>query len=155
MSTGIERFRADAADRGIRVEIVSRGRARSLEEAAELLGITPARIVKTLVVKRHDGSFVFALIPGGRKISWAKLRRLLAVNKLSLPDADTAKAVTGYERGTITVLGSETALPVVADATISGSVAIGAGDHEHSARVDAAPYLSAVDATIADISDPE
>ena len=52
-------------------------RPSSLEEAAAILGITPADIVKSLVVKRHDGTFLFALIPGDRQISWAKLRAVV------------------------------------------------------------------------------
>ena len=87
-------------------EIVERLAARSLEEAAGILGIRPADIVKSLVVKHKDGSFLFALVPGDRQISWPKLRALLGVNKLSLPAADTAFEATGYERGTITPLGS-------------------------------------------------
>ena len=85
--TGAERVQADAAARGLEVEIIERPAARSLEEAAELMGITPADIVKSLVVKRSDDTYVFALVPGGRKISWPKLRGLLGVNKLQLPDA--------------------------------------------------------------------
>ncbi|MGH3706224.1 MAG: aminoacyl-tRNA deacylase, partial [Agromyces sp.] len=113
--TGADRVRADAAARGLDVEIIERPAARSLEEAAELMGITPGDIVKSLVVKRSDGAFVFALVPGGRKISWPKLRAVVGVNKLQLPDASLALAATGYERGTITPLGSTTAWPVVAD----------------------------------------
>ena len=64
--------------------------------------------------------FLFALVPGGRKISWPKLRGLLAVNKLQLPDAAQALEATGYERGTITPFGTRTAWPVVADATVAG-----------------------------------
>ncbi|GAH58243.1 unnamed protein product, partial [marine sediment metagenome] len=52
--------------RGLRVDVVERPAANSLEEAADLLGIEPGDIVKTLVVKRHDGGFLLALVPGGR-----------------------------------------------------------------------------------------
>lgn len=155
MSTGLERFQSDAAARGIFVDVVERPRASSLGEAAEMMGIRPDQIVKTLVVKRHDGDFVFALVPGGRKISWPKLRGLLSVNKLSLPDAEVAKAATGYERGTITVLGSLSSLPVYADSTITGRVSIGAGAHGYSAFVDFSDYAKAVGATRGNISDPE
>jgi Cys-tRNA(Pro)/Cys-tRNA(Cys) deacylase len=103
--SGRRRVEDDARHRGIAVRIVERPAARNLEEAAELLGIQPADIVKTLVVKRSDDTFVFALVPGGRKISWPKLRALLHVNKLQLPDASVALAATGYERGTITPFG--------------------------------------------------
>ncbi|GGR35988.1 aminoacyl-tRNA deacylase [Agromyces mediolanus] len=154
--SGVERVRADAAARGLEIEVIERPAARSLEEAAELLGISPGDIVKSLVVKRSDGSYLFALVPGGRKISWPKLRALVGVNKLQLPDASLALAATGYERGTITPLGSTTAWPVYADETIAGRrVSMGAGEHGRSLFVDADALIAAYGATVADLSDPE
>ncbi len=153
---GRERVSADAASRGVDVRIVERPAARSLEEAASLLGLQPSDIVKTLVVKRSDDTFVFALVPGGRKIAWPKLRAVLGVNKLQLPDASVALAATGYERGTITPFGSTTAWPVVADATIPGrTVSMGAGEHGYSLFVDSDALIAAYGATVADITDPE
>ena len=151
---GTERVRADAAARDIPVEIVERPNAASLEEAAELLGISPAAIVKSLVVKRHDGTFLFALIPGDRQISWPKLRAVVGVNKLQLPSQDVALDATGYERGTITPLGSTSPWPVFADAQISGRIALGAGEHGYSAWVQAEDLVRGLDATVADISEP-
>jgi Cys-tRNA(Pro)/Cys-tRNA(Cys) deacylase len=152
---GRERVEADAAARGVPVEVVERPAANSLEEAAELLGITPADIVKSLVVKRHDGTFLFAEIPGDRQISWAKLRAVVGVNKLQLPDKDVAFEATGYERGTITPLGSTTAWPVFVDERIVGRrIAMGAGEHGHSAFMAADDLIRGWDATVADISEP-
>lgn len=154
-AVGRERFLADAAARGLEVQIVERMAARSLEEAAGILGITPADIVKSLVVKHKDGTFLFALIPGDRQISWPKLRALVGVNKLSLPPADVALDATGYERGTITPLGSTNPWPVYADSTITGRrISMGAGEHGYSAFVDADALTSALGAVVADISDP-
>jgi Cys-tRNA(Pro)/Cys-tRNA(Cys) deacylase len=154
--TGSERVRADAAARGLDVEIIERPAARSLEEAAELLGIEPGDIVKSLVVKRSDDTYLFALVPGGRKISWPKLRALVGVNKLQLPDASLALAATGYERGTITPLGSTTAWPVYIDESVVGRrVSMGAGEHGRSLFVDADRLIEALGATVADLSDPE
>lgn len=154
-AVGRERFLADAAARGLEVQIVERMAVRSLEEAAGILGITPADIVKSLVVKHKDGTFLFALIPGDRQISWPKLRALVGVNKLSLPPADVALDATGYERGTITPLGSTNPWPVYADSTITGRrVSMGAGEHGYSAFVEADALTSALGAIVADISDP-
>jgi len=153
---GRARAEADAEARGVSIRIVQRPPAGSLEEAASLLGIEPGDIVKTLVVKRSDGTFVFALVPGGRKISWPKLRTLLGVNKLQLPDARIALEATGYERGTITPFGSTTAWPVVADEAIPGrTIALGAGAHGYSLFAHADDVVRAFDATVADITDPE
>ena len=153
---GRARVLADAAARGLQIDIVARPAAHSLAEAAELIGVPPSGIVKTLVVKRHDGDYLFALVPGGRKISWAKLRAAVGVNRLSLPDASLALAATGYERGTITPLGSVTAWPVFADASIVGRrIALGSGEHGYSAFVDADRLIASLDAVVADITDPE
>jgi Cys-tRNA(Pro) deacylase len=149
----LERVQEDADERGIGVEFVARPAAESLEEAAALLGIAPAGIVKSLVVKRSDGTFLFALIPGDRQIAWPRLRAAVGVNKLQMPSAESALEATGYERGTITPLGSTTAWPVFADERIAGRIAMGAGAHGYSAFVDAAELLHGLDATIADISD--
>ncbi|UDF14725.1 YbaK/EbsC family protein [Antiquaquibacter oligotrophicus] len=152
--SGRERVARDAEARGITIDIIERPNASSLEEAAAILGVDPSVIVKSLVVKRHDGSFLFALVPGDRQISWAKLRSVVGVNKLQLPDASLALEATGYERGTITPLGSTTAWPVFADERIVGKrIAMGAGEHGYSAWVEADDLIAGFDATIADISD--
>jgi Cys-tRNA(Pro)/Cys-tRNA(Cys) deacylase len=148
-----QRVLEDAAKRGIAVEIVERPEAGSLEEAARILGVDPGTIVKSLVVKRSDGTFLFALIPGDRQISWPKLRGVVGVNKLQLPDAAQAFEATGYGRGTITPLGSTTAWPVYADERIVGTrIAMGAGEHGLSAWVDADDLIRGLNATVADIS---
>jgi Cys-tRNA(Pro)/Cys-tRNA(Cys) deacylase len=152
---GRERFLADAAARGLDVHVVERPAANSLQEAARILGIGSGDIVKSLVVKHKDGSFLFALIPGDRQVSWPKLRKLLGVNKLSLPAAQTAFEATGYERGTITPLGSTSSWPVYADRSITGRrISMGAGEHGYSAFVDADALTAALGAVLADITEP-
>lgn len=153
MTNGRDRVLADAAARGLAVEIVERPAATSLEEAATLLGLTPRDIVKTLVVRAHDGSYLFALIPGDKQISWPKLRSVVGVNQLSMPSSDLAFEATGFERGTITPIGSHGSWPVYADVSIVGArVALGAGEHGYSAFVDADALIAAYGATVADIS---
>ena len=150
-----DRVLEDARRRSIPVEIVERPAASSLEEAAALQGIRPSDIVKTLVVKRHDGSYLFALVPGDRQIAWAKLRAAVGVNRLRLPDAAAALEATGYERGTITPFGSSTAWPVYADESISGRrVSMGAGRHGRSLWVEADDLVRGFDAEVADITEP-
>jgi Cys-tRNA(Pro)/Cys-tRNA(Cys) deacylase len=153
MTNGRDRVLADALARGLAVEIVERPAANSLEEAAALLGLTPRDIVKTLVVRAHDGSYLFALIPGDKQISWPKLRAVVGVNKLAMPSPELALEATGFERGTITPIGSLGSWPVYADASIVGArVALGAGEHGYSAFVDADALIAAYSATVADIS---
>jgi Cys-tRNA(Pro) deacylase len=149
------RVRQAASALGLSVELVERPAAGSLAEAAALLGLDPDDIVKTLVVSRSDGSYLFALVPGDRSISWPKLRAVVGVNKLHMPDAERALEATGYERGTIVPLGSTHPWPVFADERIRGRrIALGAGAHGFSLFVDADVLVAALSATVADITAP-
>ncbi|GAA3742638.1 hypothetical protein GCM10022239_17700 [Leifsonia bigeumensis] len=72
-----------------------------------------------------------------------------------MPEEALAIEATGYGRGTITPLGSTTAWPVFADATIPGHrIAMGAGERGYSAFVDADALLASLGATVADITEP-
>jgi Cys-tRNA(Pro) deacylase len=134
--------------------VLTHGPVHSVEEAAAALGIEVADVVKTLVVRRGDDDFLFVLVPGDRAISWPKLRALLGVSRLSMPDAAEAKRVTGYERGTITVFGSTTAWPVIADERIRGRrVSLGAGQRGVAFLVEADDAVAAVQGTYADVTD--
>lgn len=152
-AAGLTRVRAAASSRGLEVEIRERPAAKSLAEAAELLGLSPAGIIKTLVVKRADDTFLFALVPGDRAISWPKLRAVVGVNKLQMPDAAIALAATGYERGTIVPLGADGDWPIFADERIVGKrIAMGAGAHGYSLFIEADDLIASYGATVADIS---
>ena len=141
---------------GVAYRVIRHGPVRSLAEAARARGVAPADVVKTLVVRRGSGDFLFVLVPGDRVISWPKLRELLGVSRLSMPDAEVAKQATGYERGTITPLGSVRAWPVIADERLHGrEITLGAGEHGLALAVDADEILQALDASVADISDAE
>lgn len=152
---GEQRAAEALAARGVAHTITRHGRVGSLAEAAEARGVAPADIVKTLVVRRGEDDHLFVLVPGDRAISWPRLRAHLGVNRLSMPDADEAREVTGYERGTITPFGSRRHLPVVADASLAGrTVSIGAGAHGVAATVSADEVVAVLRADLADVTDP-
>ncbi|WP_084040524.1 aminoacyl-tRNA deacylase [Demequina sp. NBRC 110053] len=143
-------------------DVTVHGPVRSLEEAAEERGVDPRQILKTIVVRRGEDDFLFVLVPGDRQISWPKLREHLGVSRLSMPDKEIAREVTGYERGTITPFGASlsprgTAWPVIADALIvsrEGPVSIGGGAHGVAASVHPAQLVEVLDATVADVTEP-
>ena len=141
---------------GIPFEVTRHGKVASLAEAAAARGVDPAKLIKTIVVRRGEGDYLFVLVPGDRQISWPKLRELLGVSRLSMPSKEVAFEVTGYERGTITPFGSFPRWPVVADSRRGepGPVSIGGGAHGVGATVDAVDLTAALDATVADVTDP-
>jgi len=138
----------------LRYHVVRTQRARSAEESASFQGIGLGQLLRTIVVRRGANDYVFVLVPGGREIDWRKLRAHLGVSRLSLPDADEAKAATGYERGAITPLGSRAAWPVIGDATIPsiGTVAIGGGGHGINLHLDGHDLVEFLNADVADVT---
>ena len=145
----------EAADSlGLGYQVTRHGPVRSLEEAADARGVAPSAVVKTIVVRVADDDYRFVLVPGDRQIAWPKLRGLLGVNRLSMPDAETARRVTGYVRGTITPLGSTTAWPVIADQRMTGRISLGGGAHGVALSLDATELVTALGATVADVTEP-
>jgi Cys-tRNA(Pro) deacylase len=142
---------------GVPYRVVRSEAAQSAEEAAEIQGIDLAALIRTIVVRRGEQDYVFVLVPAGRRFDWPKLRAHLGVSRLSLPDADEARAVTGYERFTITPFGATRAWPVIADASLAGRpvVSIGGGARGVSIHLTAADLFAATSADVVDVSQPE
>src|SRR5512144_2674989 len=82
---------------GVPFRVVRTERAGSAEESAALQGIPVGALLRTIVVRRGAGDYLFVLVPAGRRFDWSRLRTLLGVRRMTLPDAEEARAVTGYE----------------------------------------------------------
>jgi Cys-tRNA(Pro)/Cys-tRNA(Cys) deacylase len=145
------------AELGIPHRVVVTSPASSVRESADLQGITVDALVRTLVVRRGDDDYLFVLVPGGRRFDWPKLRGHLGVRRLSLPDADEARRVTGYERGAITPFGASHAWPVIVDASALALpvVAIGGGARGTNLHLAPADLVRATEGIVADVSIPE
>lgn len=134
-------------------EVIRHRRVDSLEEAAALRGVDPSDVIKTMVVRRAENDYIFALVPGDRVIDWPKLRDILGQRRLSMPSAEEAFTVTGYVRGTITPFGGERRLPVFADNRLTGTlVSIGGGAHGVSITIDGTVLMRILGATVADLT---
>lgn len=142
---------------GVDHRVVRTRPAGSPEESAGLQGIPLGSLLRTLVVRRGEDDYLFVLVPGGRRFDWPKLRAHLGVKRMSLPDADEARSVTGYERGAITPFGATTAWPVIADAAalLPDLVAIGGGARGVNVHLRPADLVASLSASVADISIPD
>ena len=138
---------------GVEHKVITHERVGSLEEAAGLRGVDPSAVIKTMVVRKGEGEYVFVPVPGHRVIDWKKLRDTLGERRLSMPDSDEAKDVTGYVRGTITPFGSSHEWPVVADTlAASGLVSVGGGAPGVSITVEGSDLVSILGARVADVT---
>jgi Cys-tRNA(Pro)/Cys-tRNA(Cys) deacylase len=143
-----------ASAAGLRFDVVQTERPSSAEESAALQGIGLGQLLRSIVIRRGAEDYVFVLVPGGRQIDWPKLRAHLGKSRLSLPDQEEAKAVTGYERGAITPFGSSTPWPVVADATVLAQerVAIGGGARGVNLHLTSSDLVRVLGAQVADVT---
>ena len=134
--------------------VVRTERAGSAEESASLQGIPTGALLRTIVVRRGDDDYLFVLVPADRRVDWPKLRTHLGVRRLTLPDADEARAATGYERYTITPFGATRAWPVIVDSSAVGHevVSVGGGGFGINVHLAPADLVAALAAEVVDVS---
>lgn len=141
-----------AQELGLTHRVIRYGEVDSAQEAAHDFGLSAFSGTKSLLVRRGEGDHLLVLVPGNRSISWPKLRAVLGVSRLSMPDAEAAFTITGYRRGTITPLGLS--LPVVMDERLVGtSIRLGSGAPGVAIGVLADDIAAAYQATVADVTD--
>ena len=141
------------AKSGLSHEIVRTEPASSAEESARFQGVGPEQLLKSIVVRLGEGDFIFVLVPGPRQIDWKKLRKHLGVSRVSMPDREEAKRVTGYDVGTITPFGSDTQLPVIIDASAAeGTVTIGGGARGVNIHADVKELAVVLEANFVDVT---
>ena len=142
---------------GIPHRVIRTAVPESAEESASLQGIPLGALLRTIVVRRGADDYLFVLVPAGRRFDWPKLRAHLGINRMTLPDADEARAVTGYVRYTITPFGSSRAWPVIADDSITGLPVVAIGGGAHGVNLHLAPddLVAALGAEVVDVTQPE
>ncbi len=142
---------------GVPFRVVRTEIARSAEESAALQGIPLGSLLRSILVRRAADDFLFVLVPGGRRFDWPKLRAHLGTSRLSLPDADEARAETGYERGAITPFGARRPWPVIADSSVAvlDIVAIGGGARGVNVHLAPQDLIAATGADVVDVTMPE
>ncbi len=142
---------------GIPHRVVQTELPDSPEESAALQDIPMGALLRTIVVRRGEGDYLFVLVPAGRRFDWPRLRAHLGVKRLSLPDPDEAHAVTGYVRFTITPFGSTRAWPVIVDASAMAHevVSVGGGVRGLNIHMTPADLVSALGAEVVDVTTGE
>ena len=134
----------DELDRtGVVYRAVPYGEVRSAAEAAAARGVPIDALVKTLVVRISDGDYALVLVPGDLGLDYQKLRAHLGVRRLTMPDAEEARAATGYARGTITPFGAGDHR-VIVDRTLLGhdEISLGSGAPGWAIHLDPAVLLA-------------
>jgi Cys-tRNA(Pro)/Cys-tRNA(Cys) deacylase len=85
-------------------------------EAAEALGVDPARVFKTLLASL-DQRLVVGIVPVSGQLDLKALARALGGSKAVMADVAAAERATGYVAGGISPVGQKRSHPTVLDAS--------------------------------------
>lgn len=121
-------------------------------EAAEALGVEPARIFKTLIA-RLDGRLAVGIVPVAGQLDLKALAAALGGKRAALAEVADAERATGYVHGGISPLGQRKPLPTAIDesATTYDTIHVSAGRRGLQVELAPADLVRICQATVAPI----
>lgn len=140
--------------RGIEHEVLTYRYVRmGAQIAAEAIDKPPEIVLKSLVFRADDGSFLFALVGGDASVSTRSLGRASGHKHVEPAPPRDAERVTGYRVGGISPFGARHTLPVVLDERTAShpSLIINAGARGTLVRVATDDLIRVLGASVADI----
>ncbi len=126
-------------------------------EAAELLGLDPARVFKTLIVDTSSQGrpqMAVGIVPVSTKLDLKAVASALGTKKAVMADPTAAARASGYVVGGISPIGLRTPLPTVVDASAHRheTVYVSAGRRGLDLEISPTHLVDLLDATCAEIS---
>lgn len=118
----------------------------TVAEAAEVIGVEPGRIAKTLALK-INGEIMLLVTRGDARLDNARCKAALGGRPRML-DAEATLAATGHALGGVCPFGLATALPIVADRSLLAypTVFPAAGSRTSSVEVEPQRLAKLIDA---------
>jgi Cys-tRNA(Pro)/Cys-tRNA(Cys) deacylase len=135
------------------------GEKRGALETANLLGVDPAIVYKTIVVTRAGlGKPILAVIPGPNRVDLRLVAAVLNVKKVNLPTEREAEQITGLQAGGISPLALlNRGFQVIIDSSAQSlpEIHISAGERGLNIRLPVAALVELTHAILATVSSPE
>jgi Cys-tRNA(Pro)/Cys-tRNA(Cys) deacylase len=125
------------------------------EDVAEDLGIPLAQVVKAMIVRCSDRSFVLVVIPGDKQLSLKKVGGVLEDKGVELATHRDAERVTGFRVGAVSVLGfrrSDIATYVDQSVLEMDKVIISSGRPDAGLEVNPHDLMPALEAQVGDFA---
>jgi Cys-tRNA(Pro)/Cys-tRNA(Cys) deacylase len=121
-------------------------------QAAEALGVPPARMLKTLMAL-VDGRPVCAVIPSHREVSMKALAAVFSGKSARMMAPADAERLTGYRVGGISPFGQKRTAPTVVETAALAEATVFVNGGQRGLQIEAAPtdLARAMSATIASI----
>jgi Cys-tRNA(Pro)/Cys-tRNA(Cys) deacylase len=127
---------------GVRVELHEYahdpGAASYGIEAAEALGVDPARVLKTLVAA-VDGALWVAVVPVEAQLDLKRLAAAAGGKRAAMAPVVDAERATGYVAGGISPLGQRRSLPTVVEASALAHATVFVSGGRRGLEIELAP----------------
>ncbi len=140
---------------GVEYERLPHRHTETAVAEAVAIGVTPAQVAKTLVVKTSEG-FARAVIPASERLDLRRLREIVGATKDTIAlasETELAGAYPMFELGAVPPFGGPSGDRVFVDRRIAAqeTVLLEAGTHEESFRLKSDELVRLARAEIVDI----
>lgn len=101
----------------------------SLEQAALERNEQPEQVVRSIVFRLGEGTFLMVLMPGPGQIPWKALRKYLGQSRMTMANEEELLQATGYRPGTVTPFGLPQPMRILIDRGViqQNEVSLGSG----------------------------
>jgi Cys-tRNA(Pro)/Cys-tRNA(Cys) deacylase len=129
----------------------------SLEQAAQERGLDPTQIIRSLLFRCEEESYVLVLMAGPERVHWPKLRRHLGVSRITTATSDQVQEVTGYPPGAVSPFGLSSPLRILADHRLLDheEISLGAGIPNAGVILKRDDLLNALELEMGDFGEDE
>jgi Ala-tRNA(Pro) deacylase len=156
--SGSKMATAALAASGVPFELLPHPPTETALAEAHVLGVTPSRVAKTVILQTPTG-YVRAVLPASRRLNLHKVRLALGEESIRLAREDELRsAYPEFELGAIPPFGGLRPDPVVLDVALAqgDAVVLEAGTTSLSVRLAAADLIAVLgEPELADICDEE
>lgn len=102
-------------DKGIDYEVHEHEPVYTNPVMAEVLGVSEAETVKSLVLTTKEKTMVVLVMPGNKKVDWKAAAKTVNTKKVSFAKPEAVSEAVGCEVGCVPPFGHLTDLPVFVD----------------------------------------
>ena len=131
---------------GARYRVIEHPAEGRSDEVSRIRGTAPGQAAKAMLCKARDGAgaLVLAILPGDRRLDFAKVAAAAGVRKATLASPEEAMQATGCAIGAIPPFAFSEAIALVVDPGLVQEwpeIAFNAGRLDRSMVLDTADYL--------------
>src|SRR5919198_6771725 len=144
---------------GGKYEVLPHTHTESALDEAKALGVDPAEVGKTLVLRVPEG-YVRALVPANCRVDLRKVREVVGGGKKHVhlaTEDDLGRDYPEFDLGAVPPVGGSRQDRIIVDRRLADreSVVVEAGSHDESVRITTAELIRVARAEVADICQEE